>query len=120
MTAKVVNYTPEQTTALVAAYVAAPVKATVERFAVAFGKTTKSIVAKLSREGVYVKAVRVTKAGEPIVKKNAMVEAIAGMLGVASEKLDGLDTAPKAALALIANALKARKMEAAGEDVPGA
>ncbi len=74
-------------------------------FAAQFGKTVKSIVAKLSREGVYVKAVRVTKAGEPIVKKEKMVATIAALIGVNAEKLDGLETAPKAALALITKAL---------------
>lgn len=53
MAAKVA-YTAEQTVELVAAYKAAPTEATVEAFAAKFGKTVKSIVAKLSREGVYV------------------------------------------------------------------
>lgn len=53
---KIVNYTPEQTTELVSAYKAEPTPETVETFAEKFGKTVKSVVAKLSREGVYVKA----------------------------------------------------------------
>jgi len=105
MTAKIVNYTPEMTAELKAGYVANPTKATVEAFATKFGKTTKSIVAKLSREGVYVKAEKVTKAGEPIVKKDAMVEMIANEIGVTSDKLDGLEKAPKAVLKLVYAAL---------------
>ena len=50
---KTVNYTPEQTAELVAAYVADSTEATVSAFAEKLGKTTRSIVAKLSREGVY-------------------------------------------------------------------
>lgn len=50
MTDKPVNYTPEQTAQLVANYKAG---ATVEVLAEMFGKTTRSVVAKLSREGVY-------------------------------------------------------------------
>lgn len=107
MAEKIVNYTPEQTAELLAAYVANPSKVTVESFAVKFGKTTKSVIAKLSREGVYVKAERTTKAGEPVVKKDEMVELIAGKMGVASEMLEGLEKAPKAALKLIFAALLA-------------
>lgn len=107
MTEKVVNYTPEMTAKLVEAYVAEPTKATVEAFAKEFGKTTKSVIAKLSREGVYVKAERTNKAGEPVVKKDAMVEMIAEKLGVTSDKLEGLEKAPKAALKLVFAALPA-------------
>ena len=51
-TEKTVNYTPEQTAELVTAYQAAPTAETVSAFAEKLGKTTRSIVAKLSREGV--------------------------------------------------------------------
>lgn len=106
---KVVNYTPEMTATMKAAYVAAPTKDTVAALALQFGKTTKSIVAKLSREGVYKKAEYVTKAGTPPIKKDAMVTVIAGLIGSTDEALDGLEKAPKNALALIANALKAKR-----------
>lgn len=102
---KVVNYTPEQTAALVTAYKAEPTKATVEAFAKQFGKTTKSVVAKLSREGVYVKAERKAKDGSPVVSKSALVEKIAAELEVTSDKLDGLDAAPKEVLKLLLAAL---------------
>lgn len=102
---KIVNYTPEQTSALVAAYTAAPEKATVEAMAAKFGKTTKSIVAKLVREGVYKKAERKAKDGSPVVHKNALVQQIADEIGVTSDKLDGLESAPKNALKLILSAL---------------
>ena len=108
-TAKVLNYSPEMTARMVADYTAAPTKATVEALAAALGKTTKSIVAKLSREGVYKKAEYVAKNGEKPIKKDAMVEVIAGLMDVTSDKLDGLEKAPKAALILIANALKAQR-----------
>jgi hypothetical protein len=103
--AKVVNYTAEQTSALVAAYVAAPEKATVEAMAAKLGKTTKSVVAKLVREGVYKKAERKAKDGSPVVHKNALVQQIADEIGVTSDKLDGLESAPKNALKLILSAL---------------
>lgn len=114
--AKIVNYTAEQTSALVAAYVAAPEKATVEAMAAKFGKTTKSIVAKLVREGVYKKAERKAKDGSPVVHKNALVQQIADEIGVTSDKLDGLEAAPKNALKLILAAL-AFEAEPVGEPV---
>jgi acetylglutamate kinase len=48
--AKSVNYTEEQTAAVVTAYQAGE---SVDAIAAKMGKTTRSIVAKLSREGVY-------------------------------------------------------------------
>ena len=113
---KVVNYTPEQTAMLVAEYSAAPEKATVEALAVKLGKTTKSVVAKLVREGVYKKAERKAKDGSPIVHKNELVQKIADEIGVTSDKLDGLEAAPKAALKLILGAL-AFEAEPVGEPV---
>jgi hypothetical protein len=103
---KIVNYTPEMTTKLVEAYTANPTKATVEAFAAEFGKTTKSIVAKLSREGVYVKATPVSKDGTPVAKKDALVEQIADALGETSDKLEGLEKAPKNVLKMILEAVK--------------
>jgi hypothetical protein len=97
----VVNYTPEMTSAIVEAYVASPTKKTVEALAVEFGKNVRSIVAKLSREGVYVKATPV-KAKGPRVTKAEQIEAIAVKLGVPSETLESLASATFNALALIA------------------
>lgn len=104
-TTKIVNYTPEMTTKLVEAYTANPTKATVEAFAAEFGKTTKSIVAKLSREGVYVKATPVAKDGTPVAKKDTLVEKIAEALGEPSDKLEGLEKAPKNVLKMILAAM---------------
>jgi len=56
MTEKVQNYTPEQTKLVVEGYQAGQ---TVEALAELVGKTTRSVVAKLSREGVYQAKVRV-------------------------------------------------------------
>lgn len=111
----VVNYTPEMVAEMLEMYAVTPTKETVETLATKFGKTTKSVIAKLSREGVYKKAERVTKAGEPVVKKDEMVGRIANLVGVTEDKLDGLEKAPKVALKLIFDAL-AEKMIAGVED----
>ena len=47
-----------------------------------FNKTTRSIVAKLVREGVYVAQVRVTKTGAPVIRKAELVSQIQELLGV--------------------------------------
>ena len=41
-----------------------------------FGKSVRSIIAKLSREGIYVSQPRVTKTGEPVVRKAELVAQI--------------------------------------------
>ena len=73
MTAKTVNYTPEQTLKMVADYKSG---VSVETLAQNLGKSVRSIVAKLSREGVYQKKTYVSKTGEPVVKKDAHADAI--------------------------------------------
>ena len=87
MTDKIVNYTPEQTAQLVAKYQAGT---TVEQLAEMFGKTTRSIVAKLSREGVYHAKTRTTVVR---VKKAELVDRIAALCGANPEAFDSLEKA---------------------------
>jgi len=82
------NYTPEQTTQLVAGYQAGE---TVEQLAEALGKTVRSVVAKLSREGVYVAKTKTT--GQARVKKAELVDKLAGACGVAPEVFESLEKA---------------------------
>ena len=73
------NYTEEQVVHMIEAYQAKPDRITVDTLAKDLNKSTKSIIGKLSREGVYRKAVYKTKTGElPITKAEIIVE-IAGM-----------------------------------------
>lgn len=109
--AKAVNYTPEQTAELKAAYLENPSKETVETFARKFGKTVKSVVAKLSREGVYRKAEYVSKTGEKPVKKESLVDEFAAEIGMNAETLESLAKANKTALkAIFAELVKRRQM----------
>lgn len=82
------NYTPEQTTQLVAGYQAGE---TVEQLAKALGKTTRSVVAKLSREGVYVSKTKTT--GVARVRKADLVDQLAQACGVAPEVFESLEKA---------------------------
>ena len=57
-------------------YNANPTRETVDSLAKEFGKTTRSIIAKLSREGIYKAQPRTTKTGEPVISKAQYVSAI--------------------------------------------
>jgi hypothetical protein len=92
---KAANYTEEMVDAMVADYQSNPTKDTVAKLSAEFGKTTRSIVAKLVREGVYVAAPRVTKTGAPVVRKAEIVAQIQDALGV---ELATLEKASKADL----------------------
>ena len=106
MTAKTVNYTPEQTLQMVADYQAG---VAVESIAEALGKTVRSVVAKLSREKVYVAKTYTTKTGEAVVKKDAHADYIGQALGLSEADMESLTKANKTALAKIADFIKAEK-----------
>ena len=93
------NYTPEQTATLVAGYQAGE---TVEALANRLGKSTRSIVAKLSREGVYQAK---TKAVGTRVTKAQLVSLIALKVGASEEVLESLEKAIHQALELLATKL---------------
>ena len=103
MTEKAVNYTPEQTAVLVSRYVDEGL--TVEMLAVEFGRSVRSIVAKLSREGVYKRKEYKTKTGEPVVKKNQHADAIGAILKLNENDIESLTKANKSALKAIFEAL---------------
>lgn len=103
---KTVNYTPEQTTKMVADYQAG---VTVEAIALELGKTVRSIVAKLSREKVYQKKAYVSKTGEAVVKKDAVADYIGAQLGLSEADTDSLTKANKTALKAIADFIQAEK-----------
>jgi len=71
------NYTEEMVSEMTTAYTENPTRETVDALAQQFGKTTRSIIAKLSREGVYIAQPRTTKSGEPVVSKSELVDTIA-------------------------------------------
>ena len=102
MTAKAVNYTPEQTLAMVTDYQAG---VTVETIAQNLGKSVRSVVAKLSREKVYQAKTYVSKTGEPVVKKDAVADAIGAVLMLTESEIESLTKANKTALAKIFTAL---------------
>ena len=92
------NYNEEQTKYIVERYTDLPRTETVEHLAEELGKSTKSIIGKLSREGVYKRATYKNKTGELPVTKVELVNNIAENLGIEVENLLGLEKAPKATL----------------------
>ena len=84
---KAQNYTAEQTQLIVEQYKSGT---PVEQIAQTIGKTTRSVVAKLSREGVYQAK---TKVAQPRVRKADLVERIALAVGVPSEMFESLEKA---------------------------
>ena len=102
---KTVNYTTEQTAELVSAYVANPSQETVEMFAEKLGKSVRSVVAKLSREKVYVSKTYETKNGEKPVKKDSVADAIGSILKLSEADTESLAKANKRALQAVFDAL---------------
>lgn len=99
------NYTQEQTEYIVSQYTQNPERYTVELLAQEMGRSIKSIIGKLSREGVYRREAYKTKGGEEPVTKTELVVQIAEKLGLDSKILEGLEKAPKAALKALEEAI---------------
>jgi hypothetical protein len=99
---KNINYTPEQTAQIIADYQAG---LSVEIIAENVGKTVRSIVAKLSREKVYIKKEYKSKTGETPVKKDIHADAIGAILRLPENDIESLTKANKNALKAIFEAL---------------
>lgn len=96
---KTVNYTQEQVAEMVASYRAGT---SVEDLAKNLGKSTRSVVAKLSREGVYESKAKARGAAGRVTK-DALVTQMAIKIGVDLEALKSLSKAEKSALELVTN-----------------
>lgn len=102
MASKTVNYTAEQTSAMIADYQSG---VSVETIAENLGKTVRSVVAKLSREKVYIAKEYKTKTGESVVKKDTHADAIGAILRLPENDIESLTKANKNALKAIFEAL---------------
>ena len=96
------NYTEEMVSEMTTAYTDNPTRETVDELARHFGKTTRSVIAKLSREGVYIAQPRTTKSGEPVVAKAELVSEIQEHFGI---ELPTLVKAGKADLQRLVDAI---------------
>jgi N-methylhydantoinase B/oxoprolinase/acetone carboxylase alpha subunit len=100
-----INYTPDMVNLMKDRYSANPTRETVEDLARELNKSIKSVIGKLSREGVYQKTEYLTKAGEKPVTKQELVETIANILVVDYQALAGLEKSPKSSLKLLEETL---------------
>ena len=76
------SYTPELAESIINEYKASPSRETVASIALRIGKSERSVIAKLAASGVYQTPQRTTKTGDPIVKKETLVEEIGNWLGI--------------------------------------
>ena len=107
--AKVENYSAEAVAKMVEEYKAAPSAETVEALAKALGKSVKSVVAKLVREGVYKSKESATKVKR--VTKADLVTKVATVLGIEPAVLASLEKGTHEALEALADAVEATEAE---------
>ena len=100
MSNKVENYTVEMVETLVNGYKDG---ASVETLAAAVGKSVRSVVAKLSREGVYVAKGKAKASGTKAVTKADLIAKIAEKFEVEVATLASLEKATKEALEVLAS-----------------
>ena len=100
-----VNYTQEMVDLMRNRYSANPTRETVEELANELNKSIKSVIGKLSREGVYQKTEYLTKTGEKPVTKRELVEKVSEILAVDYQALAGLEKSPKSSLKLLEETL---------------
>ncbi len=100
-----INYTEKQVELMIEKYTSNPSRETVEELAETLDKSIKSIIGKLSREGVYKKTVYKTKTGESPETKKEIVENLAGLLNLEYVQVAGLEKSPKSALKILREAI---------------
>ena len=100
------NYNEQTTQYMLEKYTADPTRQTVEDLAEELSRSVKSIIGKLSREGVYRREIYKTKTGELPVTKVEIVADIADNLGIEAESLLGLEKAPKSTLKKLKESLE--------------
>ena len=113
------NYSEAETAMMVGAYLDEPTRETVDKLAEDLNRSTKSIIGKLSREGVYRREVYVSKTGESPITKVEIVNNIAEGLGVESKALAGLEKSPKASLRNLEKAVAGLAQIFEHKDYPG-
>jgi Zn-dependent M32 family carboxypeptidase len=101
-----VNYTEQQVQHMIEQYQSNPTRETVENLAEELDKSVKSIIGKLSREGVYQKTVYKTKTGEDPITKKELVEELSELVGIEYSMISGLEKSPKIDLKRLVDILK--------------
>ena len=102
---EMINYTPEQVEWMSNLYNQTPSRQTVEEIASTLEKSSKSVIGKLAREGIYQKAEYKSKTGEKPITKLQLVTSLAQRLELETDELAGLEKAPKGVLKLLCEIL---------------
>ena len=106
-----VNYTEQQVQHMIEQYQSNPTRETVENLAEELDKSVKSIIGKLSREGVYQKTVYKTKTGEDPITKKELVEELSDLVGIEYSMISGLEKSPKIDLKRLVDTLREEEDE---------
>lgn len=105
MTEKTVNYTPEMEQVLSEVYDPQADEATrskqIDEIVTKVGRNRRSVIAKLSRMGIYVPKEYKNKRGEKPVSKAVYVAAIAAECGKTEDQFDSLAKATKPVLVAV-------------------
>ena len=99
------NYSESETTYMIQLYQEKPCAETVDVLVEQLKRSKKSIIGKLSREGVYRREVYVSKTGEKPITKMEIVSNIADALGIEVGSLSGLEKSPKEVLRRLSKAV---------------
>lgn len=75
-------YTPELTRRIISEYEVHPTRETVDRLAEEIGVSPRSVIAKLSNAKVYQTPKRVSKTGDPIIRKEDLAKEIGEWFGI--------------------------------------
>lgn len=94
-------YTQKDTELMLKEYTTAPLRETVNELSKKLGRSEKSIIGKLAREGVYQKQVYKSKTGENPITKVQIVEKIAEKVEIQPQRLEGLEKSPKGVLKIL-------------------
>lgn len=100
------SYTQEITDNMVARYKENPCRATVDELVKELDKPLKSVIGKLSREGVYQPETYKSKTGDTPITKLELARDIEALLGLDVEALEGIEKTPKLQLTLLLRTLE--------------
>lgn len=76
------SYTKEETEYILNEYSSNPTRETVDRLAEELNKSARMIIAKLSNAGVYKPPKKLTKSGDPVVRKQDLAKEIGEWFGI--------------------------------------
>jgi hypothetical protein len=100
------NYSNEQVIIMRARYLECPTRQTVDALAEEFETGFRSVIGKLSKEGIYRREGYKTKTGETPITKIELVSIISQSVGLEMDDLQGLEKSPKAALKRLTEVLE--------------